>query len=64
MGLEPVAAGKIVTTGVFLKAERKLDDNEDVSMRSLARRFACLEASTDIHAGGQDRASSRISDLG
>ena len=30
----------------------------------VARRIACLEACGDIHAGGQDRTSSRISHLG
>jgi hypothetical protein len=30
--LEPVAPGKIVTTGILLKAVRKVDDNEDVSI--------------------------------
>jgi hypothetical protein len=28
--LEPVARGKIVTTGFLVKAARKVDDNEDV----------------------------------
>ena len=30
--LEPVATGKIVTTGILLKEVRKVDDNEDVSI--------------------------------
>jgi hypothetical protein len=30
--LEPVAPGKIVTTGILLKAVRKVDDNEDASI--------------------------------
>jgi hypothetical protein len=35
--LEPVAPGKIVTTGILLKAVRKVDDNEDVSILSRGR---------------------------
>jgi hypothetical protein len=35
--LEPVAPGKIVTTGILLKAVHKVDDNEDVSIRGRGR---------------------------
>jgi hypothetical protein len=35
--LEPVTPGKIVTTGILLKAVHKVDDNEDVSIRGCGR---------------------------